>query len=278
MKDWKDLGSGQWKLTITVDGDPTAPPSVFRGTREEILDKLADSQVSANRRFHELRKTSNGAAPPAAAPSSPRPLSATERLEVVSDLQNPATVDKGVTRVIESVMGPVADFHKDRAAGRQEEKTRAAVRAAEEFVERTPEWFNSAHNKQTLVNYMRTQGLDASDTAHYTQAFEELSAAQLLQVQPQEDETTNEPIADQGRNAPNANAPQRTPTRFSTSVRSSDISGRQPAPSGKPHLKYTREQLNNLSATDYKLLVQTDRAELERCEAYYAKNPARRAG
>lgn len=275
MKNWQDLGNGQWKLTITVDGDPMVPPSVFRGTRDEISDKLADSQANANRRIADLRRTTNGNGTPTppASPSGPRPLSATERLETVADLQNPATVEKAVTRVMESVVGPVADFQRDR----EDRNTRTAVQAAEMFAERTPEWYPSEHNKQTLVAYMKTQGLNPMDTMQYTQAFEALTAAQLLQERPEADDTNDEPEANEGRNAPNANAKPRTPTRYSTSIRSSDISGRPPVPSGKPHLKYTREQLRNLSAEQYKRLLQTDRAELERCEAYYAKTPERRA-
>lgn len=277
MRDWKDLGGGQFKLTITVDGDPTAPPSVFRGTREEILDKLADSQESANRRLHDLRRNGGNGAPQPAAPASsaPRPLSPAERLETVSDLQNPATVDKAVTRILESVVGPVAELQKDRAANREANTVRTAVQAAESFFERTPEWYPSEHNKKALTNYMKGQGLDPTDTQNYTKAFDELSAAELLQARPAEDDTPTQPDADEGRNAPAANAQHRAPTRYSTSVRSSDISGRPPVPGGKPHLKYTREQLENLSASDYKQLMISDRVEMERCEAYYAKNPKR---
>jgi hypothetical protein len=277
MKDWKDLGGGQWKLTISVDGDPMTPPSVFRGTREEIADKLADSQMSANRRIAELRRGGNGsgAAPPP--PSGPRPLSPSERLQAVADLQNPATVDSAVTRVMESVIGPVSEVRDNNAAGRVERDTKTAMKAAEMFVERTPEWYNSAHNKETLVQYVKAQGLNPLDTNTYTTAFEALSAAQLLQSKPAEsDDDNHESEASEGRNAPDANARPKTPTRYSTSIRSSDISGRAPVPSGKPHLKYTREQLQTLSAADYKRLMQTDRAELERCEAYYAKT--RRTG
>jgi len=265
MKHWQDLGDGQWKLTITADGDPTAQPSVFRGTRDEILDKLVDSQANANRRIADLRRTTNGTPPSSTPAATPRPLSAAERLETVADLQNPATVDKAVTRVMESVMGPVADFQKERV-------TRTAIQAAEMFAERTPEWYPSDHNKETLVAYMQTRGLNPMNTMHYTQAFEQLRAAKLLQPRPTEaDDANDEPEAETERNAPNANAKPRTATRYSTSIRSSDISGRPPVPSGKPHLKYTREQLANLSAEEYKRLIQADRAELERCENYYAR-------
>ena len=63
---------------------------------------------------------------------------------------------------------------------------------------------------------------------------------------------------------------------MSTGVRDSDISGSQPAPGTR--LKYTREQLDSMSTKQYRDLMQSDRAELERCENYYATHPVRRAG
>lgn len=278
MKSWTDLGNGQWKLAITIDGDPTAPASVFRGTKEEIFDKLADSQANASKRINELRRTNGSAATPSPVGSgAPRALSPEERLTTVAELGNPATVDKAVTRVMESVIGPVADFQRDRQADREDRRVQAATAAAEQFFNSTPHWFPSEHNKTTLARFVFAQRLDPTKVESYTQAFEELSAAQLLQPAP--DENEHEPAANEGRNAPVTPTPApKAPTRFSTSIRSSDISGRAPEPSGKPRLKYTREQLANISSTEYKRLMQTDRTELERCENYYAKTPARRAG
>jgi hypothetical protein len=280
MRNWTDLGDGQWKLTISVDGDPTAPPSVFRGTRDQIFEKLADSAEHANKRINELRR-SNGhgsqSGPTDAGGVSPRLLSPEDRMKTVAELSNPATVDKAVTRVMESVIGPVDSFNRDREAERQQRQVRAAESAASQFFEQTPSWYPSEHNKATLARYVFAQRLDPTKVESYSQAFDDLNAAQLLQVKATND--NDEPAADEGRNAPETPTPApKAPTRYSTSIRSSDISGRPPVPSGKPHLKYTREQLANLSAADYKRLIQTDRAELERCEQYYAKNPVRRAG
>jgi hypothetical protein len=191
-------------------------------------------------------------------------------MAVVADMQNPATVDKAVTRVMESVIGPVADFQKDRQAERAERETRIAIQAAETFAQGTPEWYPSEHNKQTLVRYMQTQGLDPRNSESYRRAFEDLTAAELLQAKPEGETSTDEP-ADEGRNAPTP-TPRKAPTRSSTSIRQSDISGTPPRPTGT-RLKYSREQLAKLSASDYKRLMQSDRQELERCEAYYAKTP-----
>ena len=277
-KTWTDLGNGQHKLVITVDGNPAAQPSVFRGTKDEILEKLADSQANANRHIADLRRPDNGGAPlNPVPPAGPRALSAAERLATVADLQNPATVDQAATRLVESVLGPVSEFQRDRQSDRMERITRQAVQAAETFADNTPEWYASDHNKQLVADYVRTQGLNPTEVQSYATAFERLTAANLLQQRPPDSETDNDEPELEGRNAPSANAKPRTPTRYSTSVRPSDISGRPPVPSGKPHLKYTREQLDNMSSARMRELMQTDRAELERCINYYAKTPARQA-
>lgn len=280
MKKWDDLGNGQWRLTITDDKDANARPVVVKGTKDEIIEKLADSKLEGNRYISQLRSQSPAPPPAAPAPSNgTKPLTAAERMQVAADITNPGAVDTAVTRVIESVIGPVKELQRDRAAEREERAERAAVAAVNAFMAQTPEYYRTPHNNQLLVEYMKTYRLDNSKVESYTHAFERLSAVPgLLQVAPLEDETTTEVT----RNGPEPTAPTPraapTSTRFSTSVRSSDISGRAPEPNRTPRLKYTREQLQNLSASEYKRLMQTDGKELARCEDYYAKTPVRRAG
>src|SRR3974390_1462688 len=98
MKQWQELGQGRWKLTITSDDDSEAIPSVYRGTKDEIAELLADSQGHANRRIGEPKGggMGNGRKPIHFGPVSgaPNPLTPNERMQPVADLQNPATVDK----------------------------------------------------------------------------------------------------------------------------------------------------------------------------------------
>jgi hypothetical protein len=273
-KSWQDRGNGQWKLTVTSD-DPTDSPSVFYGTRDEMTDKLADAQANANRRIAELRRNGNGNGHQAVSPNEPRPLSASDRMQTVAELSDPATVDKAVTRVLESVVGPVETLRASQAQGGEERRANLAAEAAEQFSRETPDWFASDHNKNTLLRYMMRMGGDPTNPAHYTRAFEELSAAQLLQAIPS-DESANlndEPGPERERNAPTPTQPPKAPTRTSTGIRASDISGLPPRPTNR--LKYTREQIANLSAAEYKRLMFADQ-EFSRCVDYYAK-PKRQA-
>src|SRR6516225_4981909 len=111
-KQWTDRGNGQWKLVITDDANGLIL-STYYGTKDEIADKQADSLASAGRRINELRN-GNGQA------NAPRPLSATERLQTVSELNDPATVDRAITRVVESVVGPVDQLRQNTEQDRQE--------------------------------------------------------------------------------------------------------------------------------------------------------------
>jgi hypothetical protein len=274
MKRWEDLGNNRWKLTLTDDEAPGTVISVFRGTREEINEKLADSQISASRRIAQLRPhngngKANGGAPAAA--SSP-PLTAAERMQTVADLANPATVDKAITRIVEREVGPLAELRQDRDEDRADRQTRAATEAARKFADTTPEWYPSEYNKTTLVRYMQTQGLDPLQEASYIQAFEDLSAAELLQLKPSAAQPSTDETTTEGRNAPTPMQPP-TPTRFSTSIRQSDISGSPPRPTTR--LKYTREQLANMNAAAYRRLLESD-PELIRCVDYYAQQDARK--
>jgi hypothetical protein len=264
-KRWEELGNNRWKLTITSD-DPgeNVPPSVFRGTKEEIADLLAESQGHANRRIAELRRSTP------AAPAPPKELSAAERLQTVAELNDPATVDKAITRVM-SVEQDRERRQRDGAARFEAD----AVQAATSFAEETPEWYPSEFNKNTLVRYMQSQGMNPTVRAHYTQAFEELDTAKLLQPRPPDQQDTESEDNDDERNAPAPQAP-RTPTRISTGVTQRDISGLPPKPTTR--LKYSREQLADMSREQYKRLMLSDGKELQRCEDYYSRHPASKAG
>ena len=195
----------------------------------------------------------------------------------MADLTNPATADKAVLRIVESAVGPIENLREAGAnapAEREDRQERRAVEAAEAFAAETPEYYPSPHNAGVMYRYVQLHG-DLSNKAHYQRAFQELSEAQLLQTRPREDTPETQPSEPQPeRNAP-APALPKAPTRISTGVTSRDVSGTQPRPTNR--LKYTREQIANMSARTYKDLMRTD-PELTRCVEYYAKQPQRRVG
>jgi len=274
MKRWEELDDGRWKLTLSPD-DPEddTPISVYRGTKEKIADSLADSQSSANRRIAELKRSGNGSSPPR---TNPEPLSPGERLQTVADLTNPATVDQGIMRVVESKMGSVEEQRARQKAEDDERIDRVGREMATQFAQETPEYYRSQHNADVMFNYFRnTPGMDFTNRAHYNLAFERLTAAKLLQPKPSEDasESESEDEDERERNAPVPVPVPPTPRRVSTGVMGRDISGLPPKPMTR--LKYTREQIDDMSAGDYKRLMQAD-PELGRCVEYYAQQDRQR--
>jgi hypothetical protein len=257
---WEELAGGQMKLTIT-DDNGKVPPVIVRGTKDEILTKLATSKINGDRRISELKVN----------------LSPSERLQVVADLNDPGRAAEAITSVVERVVGPLEDFNQDRTEQREERETRRAVEAANTFASNTPEWYPSEHNKKTLVAFMRRMGLSPTDAANYATAFNELKSAELLQPPPAAGEngegetTTTVPGSEAERTAPAPTTPK-TPTRYSTGVRSSDVSGSQPRPTTR--LKWTREQIERMSTVTYKQNMRDP--EFSKCIDYYAAQDRQR--
>jgi hypothetical protein len=279
-KRWEDLEDGRVRLTITSEGAPT---SVFYGAnREEIADKLADAQAHANAELSRraiTRPATNGHS----SAIEPKPLSPGERMQTVADLTNPAKVDQAVTRVLESVIGPVDKFQQDREDADRERVVRAQVAAAYQFWEEMgSQWLPTPYNKETLYNYMVTQGLDLGNIDHYKRAFatldekgllerpaETLDTGQSTEVGLHRRNAENPDDSEVGLHRRNAENPApRIPARYSTGVRSSDVSGAAPIPSKR--LKYSREQIEALSLAKYRQLMVSD-PEFSRCVEYYSK-------
>jgi hypothetical protein len=122
---------------------------------------------------------------------------------------------------------------------------------------------------------MQNMGLSPLKSENFTRAFEALKAAGLLQLKPTNTGDDNEPEANQPERIAPIPPAQKAPQRISTGIRSSDLSGQPPRPSTR--LKYSREQIANMSAATYKTLLTTD-PELARCVEWYEKQPRRKVG
>jgi hypothetical protein len=275
MKHWEELPDGRWKLSIFSDEpDDQTPPSVYRGTKEQIAEMLADSQANANRRIGELKR--NGSTP---TPNGhgPKPLTPAERMQTVAELGDPATAPEAITRVVESAMGETMEERRTRQQKEDNDALeRAGFLAADSFVKETPEYLANQYNSETMFNYMRSQGMDPTNRQHYTLAFEKLTAAKLLQPKPSEaptQEAEPEEEDERERNAPVPVPVPKAPTRVSTGVMSRDISGLPPRPTTR--LKYSREQIAELGGAEYKRLMFAD-PDFSKCVEWYAQQDRQR--
>jgi hypothetical protein len=259
---WEYIGEeGKGKHKLTIDPGDGAPVQVYYGkTREEITQNLIQAQASATRQIDKLQKAMPKPPAPANVPMRrvPKPLNDNERFQVANDMTDPAKVDKAVQRVVESVTGITVDEIRENS--RQQEEERAverATKAAIEWAESEPDWFNSEHNKQTLVRYMMSMGMNPQKTEDYRRAYRELVAAGLLQAAPEGiDDNEPEPPPRQERITPVPNGVNGKPRTTATGFRSSDISGAPPRSSAR--VKYTPEQIARMGKEEYKRLWQTD--------------------
>jgi hypothetical protein len=271
MQTWEDINEGpNRKVKLTIDPGQGAPLQVYYGKdRQQITDQLASAQEHATRRISQLSREPNGRVPQTPKPPRrrPAPLGDGERFQLANDMQMPATVDKAVTRLVESATGVTMDELRDVVNNSREEETAtAAIAAATQFIQAEPNWFASEHNKRTLTDYLETMGLDPTNVQSYHRAFQTLTRAKLLQVATEDDD-----------NLPDDQEPERiAPTRIaaqlprprttSTGIRNSDISGAPPKPSVR--LKYTPEQIANFGPEKYKQLMMTDPEFRRAAEAY----------
>jgi hypothetical protein len=188
-------------------------------------------------------------------------------MQTVADLTNPAQVVEGVTRVVESVIGPVDAIPQERLGRAQE----AAALAFYEEMEPNG-WHASQYNKVKLLRHMISQGFDLTQVADWKRAYAELAGAKLLEEKPAETQDFDE--VEDGLHRRNAENPApKTPTRYSTGVRQSDISGTPPMPSKR--LKYSKEQIRDMSASTYKRLMLSD-PEFSRCVEFHARTQQKR--
>lgn len=271
MKNWENINEGPGRrVKLTIDPGQGAPLQVYYGNnRQQITDQLVDAQEHATRRIAQLQREPGAATPPAPKPPRrrPAPLGDGERFQIATDMQMPATVDKAVTRLVESATGVTMDELRGVVDDHREEETAtAAIAAATQFIQAEPNWYPSDHNKRTLTDYLETMGLDPTNVQSYQRAFRTLTQAKLLQVRTDEDD-----------NPPEDQEPERiAPTRIagslprprvtSTGIRSSDISGNAPRPSVR--LKYTPEQISQIGPEKYKHLMLTDPDFVRAAEAY----------
>jgi hypothetical protein len=246
-----------------VDGEYVAEISftdgrqkqVFRGASyKDVADRLLQAQEHASDAINQLKQ---GRTPDPATPrrrAQPKPMTAGERMKVASDITDPAKADGAITRVVESVIGPVESIREAVNKLDDDDEAREGEAAAQSFSAATPDWYPSDHNKGVLVKFMQTKGYAPTSSKNFSIAFDELREAGLLQSRPadpppngQEDEPPPERIASQPVSRPRGT--------LVTGVRASDTSGTGPR---APRPKYTREDIEKMGTATYKQKLQSE--------------------
>lgn len=247
---WENDGqaNSEGDFVAFIDMENGKRPQRFMGkTEKEVADQLLTAQENATILIDRQRKALGGDKPEArqpAAPSRKRALSAGEKLKVVADMANPATVEEAITTVVESRIGRSLDSiaEEDKANAKAEEE-RAAVAAFRQFQSENEEYVNTDYNRKVLVKYMRN--MNYPPTLHnFGLAFEELFSQGLM---------TKKPAAETQPDASQEPIPP-VRTESSSSLRSSD------APSGgvppaRPRKKtWTKQELVEMPRAEYNKL------------------------
>ena len=249
---WENDGEAVDGVYIAkIDLGDGSQAQVFKGrSQREVADKLLAAQESASRAIKQLKA---GIQPDPQKPRrnfQTRPMSANERMQVAADLQDPARADQAVTRIMEATVGPIEAIKSTLQRDDEAERARDAARETEAFVEDTPDWWPSAHNKSVLWNYMQTNGLEFT-RKNFGIAFEQLKAAGLVNFKPanetEPEETSGERIATQPVTRPRGG--------FSTAVRAQDASGAGPR-TVRP--KYTSQDITTMPLDVYKQKLESE--------------------
>jgi hypothetical protein len=261
--DGEPTDNGTYAATIDMEDGKTSIQKFYGSSHKEVADKLMAAQANATARINELRgdQKPDLTQPPAA--FQPHELNADERFVVAQDLMNPATAPEAITKVVEAAMGASLDKVRDVLSEQQvEEYASAGQKAAFEFTQENPEYFICDYNRDTMVGYMKSQGMDPRSKKNYQIAYERLANSGLLIAKPA---TTPQPA--DGALPPQPASPEQpgvlpTPTVTtrprgvvsSSGIRAGDSSS-TPTPR-KPAPKYTREQIDSMGSEEYKAKLQ----------------------
>ena len=232
----------------------------FKGASyKEVAEQLATAQENASRAIKTLRAGMQiEPAHPRKNRATPKPMTAGERLTVAAELQDPAKADKAVTRIVEATVGPIDVIREAINSRDDEDEAAEAQAAAETFRANTPDWYPSAHNLETLTEYMRNMNI-APTVNNFSIAFDKLRAARLLQARPQETEPTQEGeperIAPQSERIAPQPATRPRGTMLTTGIRASDTSGHGPV---APRPRYTKADIEKMSNETYRQKVTSE--------------------
>lgn len=246
--EWRNNGEPvDGEYIADVDAEDGSQVQTFKGaTYKEVADKVLNAQFHGSRRINELKKEVLPDLKKTSSEFKPRDLSADERFQAMSDINDPSRLPEMVESIIEARLGaPLETVAKRLTDLDEKDAIEAARNATKVWVEQTPGWYPTTENKQTLWDYMDANNM-AFTVKNFGIAFDRLMGDGLLTKRP---ETTNsKPEEDaQERIVPQ----QTTRPRGSfgaTGVRSSDV-GHTPAPKPKP--KYTRQEILEMPRSVY---------------------------
>ena len=254
-------------ITAVINNAEGKRVSTFKGKSErELIEKVLESQVHANREIARLRK------PDAARPAlrvQPKEITPGDRLRLSTEMTDPTRVVEAVEEIVTARQG-IAPDKLGAEFARQSQREQDAFYGAEAqaFRDSTPEFYPVPQNRDALFDELRANGWDLTRN-NLAIAFQTLSERGDMIPWPTDEheadpthEPTPQPVlmngngSSNGQPAPIASSP-RPRTIASTGLRSSDASATAPPPlPRKP--KYTRADIERMSRAEYNERLQSD--------------------
>ena len=239
--------------------------STFKGKNErELVEKVLESQVHANREIARLRKPDMARQPLRV---QPRDLTPADRVRLSTDITDPTRVVEAIEEIVTARQGIAPEKLGAEFARRSQEEQDAFYGAeAQAFRDSTPEFYPVPQNRDALFEQLRANGWDLTRN-NLAMVYQTLSERGDLIPWPrsgeQEDPQPNpQPVyangngTPNGQSAPTASSP-RPRTIATTGLRNADASATAPLPSPRKP-KYTRADIEKMSRSEYNERLQSD--------------------
>jgi hypothetical protein len=245
--------------------------STFKGkTIDEVADKLADSQVNANRELNRLRQPDTGKK---ALTVRTQEITPADRLRYSEDVRDP----EKVVEVIEEIVTRRTGLSPNRigvefARMSKDEQDAYYDREARAFIEQHPEYYPVPQNRDQLFEELRANGWDLTRN-NLALVFETLKERDSLVPWPDDTqeqipeelipvrEFAPQPVYINGNASASGQttapaAPSPRPRSVSTGLRHSDANASPPPPAQKK--KYTRADVERMSRSEFNEKLRSD--------------------
>lgn len=272
--DYKLLNDGQpddnGDITAVIENTEGRRVSTFKGKSErELVEKVLESQVHANREIARLRKPDAARQPLRV---QPKELTPSDRLRLSNEITDPTRVVEAVEEIVTARQGIAPDKVGAEFARRsQQEQDEFYGREAQAFRDNHPEYYPVPQNQEALFEELKANGwdltrnnlsialqtlLERGDMIMWPSDQQESEPQHDPQPQPVLVRTNGNGNTSNGQPAPTASSP-RPRTIATTGLRSADASALAP-PSSPRKAKYTRADIERMPRSEYNDKLQSD--------------------
>lgn len=261
------LDDGRLCYVIDLE-DGSRPIKTYGKTVEEVLEKVARTAAHAEVAVTTARRPQTPTPVSVAKPAQParRPITADEQLIATADLSNAAKAPQAIVKLFEAETG--LDVRQLQAQKFGD--------IAVEWRRNHPEFYDHPANVKLLTEtaIREAGGLNRVTYESLETAFQDLQAGGFLVRESEAQPITNNeptPIAPQPRETPAPSGARPRGGVFATTYRSARIGSGEGARSSQNRLKYTREQIDNMSLEKMRRLIESGDRDYASAVEFYSQ-------